>query len=151
LASALIWPSRSETRAISEAEKNPPMHTMTRTTMMSRTTLLIFIACPNGLPLAPGACVVWPSLDRITYGSRGHGFKLVGVEVQRPAGGRARDHLFRRDARSGPRAGRCPRAAPAAPACPAGADRISGAGDPLGRAGGGVGGDRGRPPGPHLP
>ena len=50
LVSALTWPSRSETRAISEPEKNPPMHTMTRTTMMSRTTLLIF-----SLPLASGA------------------------------------------------------------------------------------------------
>ena len=34
------WVSRSETSAISEAEKNPPMDTMTRTMIMSRTTLL---------------------------------------------------------------------------------------------------------------
>ncbi len=34
------WVSRSETSAISEAEKNPPMDTMTRTMITSRTTLL---------------------------------------------------------------------------------------------------------------
>ena len=41
LPSALTWPSRSETRAISDAAKNPPMQMMIRTTMICRTTLLI--------------------------------------------------------------------------------------------------------------
>ena len=40
LPSDRTWPSRSETSAISDAEKNPPMDTMTRTMTTSRTTLL---------------------------------------------------------------------------------------------------------------
>src|SRR5947207_5511369 len=62
LDSALTWPSRSETRAISEPAKNPPMRMMMRTTMTSRTTLVIY-----SLPLASGgafrcrhACVAAP-------------------------------------------------------------------------------------------
>ena len=78
LASALIWPSRSETRAISEAAKNPPMQMMTRTTMMSRTTLLtsaiadflrsrigMRVLAPEGSSAA-GRTMCLASLDRIT-------------------------------------------------------------------------------------
>ncbi len=69
LASALIWPSRSETRAISEAEKKPPMHTMTRTTMTSRTTLLT--SCHQLAHEAPDSplarhTMCLASLERIT-------------------------------------------------------------------------------------
>ena len=37
-ASERTWPSRSETRAISAPEKNPPTSSMTRTTMTSQPT-----------------------------------------------------------------------------------------------------------------
>ena len=57
LDSALTWPSRSETRAISEPAKNPPMRMMMRTTMMSSTTLLICLC--RSPPRRPARCV-WP-------------------------------------------------------------------------------------------
>ena len=56
LASALTWPSRSETSAISEAEKNPPMDTMTRTTMTSKTILLT----PRSPASSDQRGCVWP-------------------------------------------------------------------------------------------
>src|SRR6266487_2419598 len=148
LASALTWPSRSETRAISEPAKNPPMRMMMRTTMTSRTTLLI------SLPLASGGArraMCLASLDGITYVSRGHAINLDHLEIQHPAGGRAGDRLLRRGARARPRPDRGHPAAAAADAGPAAAAGPAGLGDPKGPAGRGVGGDRGGAPGPDLP
>ena len=88
LARALTWPSRSDTRAISDAEKNPPMHTMTRTMMMSRITLLIFSAWQE---------MCGASVDRIAYESREHA--MCG---RRAAGGPT-DGRRRGDRRGRPR------------------------------------------------
>ena len=73
------------------------------------------------------------------------------MEVQHPAGGRARDRLFRRGARPRPRPGAGHQGPAAAAAGAAAADRVAGIRDPLGSAGRGVGGDRRRPAGPDLP
>ncbi len=88
------------------------------------------------------------SLDRITYSSRGH---TINLEIQRPAGRRPRDHLFRRSARSGPGAGSGHARPPADAARAAAADRDAGIRDPLGPAGRRVGRDRRGPPGPDVP
>ena len=58
-ASCRTWPSRSETRAISAPEKNPPMSKMTRTMMTSPTTSFTAYSRPPKFTLT-GAWVSIP-------------------------------------------------------------------------------------------
>src|SRR5215472_26912 len=81
---------------------------------------------------------------RLAYVSRG---RRSVLEIQRPAGRWARNHLLRRITRAGPGLGARP-AAPRAPGRSRPAGRVR---DSLGRTGRGVGDHRGPAPGPDVP